>query len=215
MHALRRLVVRAGAATATGPLITAVLALNVTWLVILAAIGTQFERLAGVPLLDLQNSVLPGEAMTPARALAQIASYPPEAVGLYWSFFILDTVMPLLVFGSFALLWANLLHARTGRLRHLVLGTPLLLAPFGVGLFDWIENLAYVSAIAASDTTTATAVLWIGLVAKWVKAAFIPVTFLVTGAVAAAVLLARWRAGRPATAQPAERTDGVHDAVGA
>lgn len=36
------------------------------WLVILAAIGAAFRRVAGVPLLDLQNSVIPGAMITPA-----------------------------------------------------------------------------------------------------------------------------------------------------
>lgn len=198
MTALRRFVVDTGGRLDRRLLIVTILLLNAAWLVTLAAIGEQFQRAAGVPLLDLQNSVLPGEAMTPSRALEQIAGYPAEAVGLYWSFFILDNVMPPLVFGAFALLWANLLRDRPGRLQRLLLGTPAVLVPFGVGAFDWVENLGYVSALAASDPTTATAAIWVGLVAKWVKAAFLQVTFLTTAVVGAAAVVGAVRRRRAA-----------------
>ncbi len=208
MNALRRLVVRSGARTPLGWLITAIVVLNVAWLVVLGAVGAQFERLAGVPLLDLQNSVLPGEAMTPSRAVAQIASYPPEAISLYWSFFILDNVMPPLVFGAFALLWANLLHGRPGRLGRAVLGTAVVLVPLGVGAFDVIENLAYVTAITG-DPATATPALWIGLVAKWVKAAFLQATFLITLVVVVGAALGRRRAARAAATPGAPAGGGA------
>jgi hypothetical protein len=199
MTALRRFVVSTGGRLDRRLLIATVLLLNAAWLVTLAAVGEQFRRAAGVPLLDLQNSVLPGEAMTPSRALEQIAGYPAEAIGLYWSFFVLDNIMPPLVFGVFALLWANLLRDRPGRLQRLLLGTPLVLVPLGVGAFDWVENLAYVSAIAAADPSTATAAVWVGLVAKWIKAAFLQVTFLITAVVvvAAAVGALRRRTATP------------------
>jgi hypothetical protein len=194
MTALRRAVVDAGGRLDRRLLVVTILLLNAAWLVTLAAVGEQFRRLAGVPLLDLQNSVLPGEAMTPARALEQIATYPPEAIALYWVFFALDNVMPPLVFGAFALLWANLLRDRPGRL---LLGTPAVLVPFGVGAFDWVENLAHVSAIAAADPGAATAAMWVGLVAKWVKAAFLQLTFATTFVVVAGVVLRRRRARAP------------------
>lgn len=198
MDALRRGVVLAGARASLPGLVAAIVLLNTAWLVVLGAIGAQFERLAGVPLLDLQNSVLPGEAVTPSRALAQIATYPPEAISLYWSFFVLDNVVPVLVFGAFALLWARLLHARPGRLQRIVLGTAVLLVPFGVGAFDVVENLAYVTAITG-DPATAVPALWIGLVAKWVKAAFLQATFLLTAVVVVGAVLARRRASRAVT----------------
>lgn len=194
MTALRRAVVDAGGRLDRRLLVVTILLLNAAWLVTLAAVGEQFRRIAGVPLLDLQNSVLPGEAMTPARALEQIATYPPEAIALYWVFFVLDNAVPPLVFGAFALLWANLLRDRPGRLRRLLLGTPAVLVPFGVGAFDWVENLAHVSAIAAADPAAATAAMWVALVAKWVKAAFLQLTFVTTLVVVAAVVVRRRRA---------------------
>ncbi len=196
MTALRRVVVDTGRRLDRRLLVVTILLLNAAWLSTLAAVGEQFRRAAGVPLLDLQNSVLPGEVMTPSRALEQIAGYPPEAISLYWSFFILDNIMPPLVFGSFALLWANLLHDRPGRLRRLLLATPALLVPFGVGAFDWIENLAYVSAVATADPATATTAMWVGLVAKWIKAGFLQLTFLTTGVVVVVAVLAAVRRHR-------------------
>ena len=206
MTALRRIVVDTGGRLDRRLLVVTILLLNAAWLVTLAAIGEQFRRAAGVPLLDLQNSVLPGEAMTPSRALEQIAAYPPDAVGLYWSFFVLDGIVPPLVFGAFALLWANLLRDRPGRLQRLLLGTPALLVPFGVGAFDWVENLGYVSAIAAADPATATTAIWVALVAKWVKAAFLQVTFLTTAVVVAAVVGGAVRRRVAATRGPLTRS---------
>ena len=207
MTALRQVVVDAGARVDRRRLVVTIVLLNAAWLVTLAAIGEQFRRAAGGPLLDLQNSVLPGEVMTPSRALEQIAAYPPEAIGLYWSFFVLDNLMPPLVFGAFALLWANLLHDRPGRLRRLLLGTPAVLVPFGVGAFDWVENLGYVSAIATADPATATVAIWVGLVAKWVKAAFVQVTSLTTAVVVVVAVLAAVRRRRtPASRGPLGRS---------
>jgi hypothetical protein len=197
---LRRYVVDIGARADRRLLVAVLVLLNATWLVILGAIGAQFERTAGVPLLDLQNSLAPADVVTPSRALAQIATYPPEAVGLYWSFFVLDGVMPPLVFGCFALLWANLLHHRSDRASRLLLGGPLALVPLGVGAFDWVENLAYVSAISAQDPAAATTAMVVGLVAKWIKAVFLQLTFLTTLVVVVAVVVDRLRrrARRPA-----------------
>ena len=198
VRVLRDLVVDLGRRADRPVLVASILGVNVAWLVILAAFAAAFLRVAGVPLLDLQNSLAPGEMITPTRALAQIAAYPEAARTLYWSFFILDGVVPPLVFGSLALLWVNLLHGRPGLLPRLLTGTRAVLIPLGVGLFDWIENLAYLAAINLDGGVT-TAAIWIGLVAKWVKAAFLQVTMLTTVVVIVYVTVLRVR-GAPAAA---------------
>lgn len=88
--------------------------------------------------------------------------------------------MPPLAFGSLALLRVNLLHGRPGRLPRVLVGTAALLVPLGVGLFDWIENLAHLTAMNLDDELTTTVAIWIGLIAKWIKAAFLQATMLGT-----------------------------------
>lgn len=88
MQSLQHLVVDLGRRGDRRVLVTAVLAVKAAWLVILAVVGAAFLRVAGVPLLDLQNLVTPGEMITPPRGLAQIAAYPEEARTLYWSFLV-------------------------------------------------------------------------------------------------------------------------------
>jgi hypothetical protein len=188
-------------------LVVTILLLNAAWLVTLAAIGEQFQRAAGVPLLDLQNSVLPGEVMTPSRALEQIAAYPPEAIGLYWSFFVLDNLMPPLVFGAFALLWANLLHEPPGSPAAPAAGHPGRAGALRGRRVRLGREPRYVSAIATADPATATVAIWVGLVAKWVKAAFVQVTSLTTAVVVVVAVLAAVRRRRtPASRGPLGRS---------
>ena len=147
MNQIHQLVVRLGSRLDPRLLIAGLTTLNIVWLIILRAIGGHFEEVAGYPLLDLQNSVSPDAVMTPTRAVAQIATYTSDAKSLYWSFFILDNIMPQLTFGVFALLWVALLRGTPHRLARRLLGSYLLLLPLGVGVFDWIENLGYLAAI--------------------------------------------------------------------
>jgi hypothetical protein len=177
MHQLHRFVVRLGSRLDLRLLIASLVTLNIVWLIILRAIGSHFEAVAGYPLLDLQNSISPDAVMTPSRAMMQIASYSSEARTLYWSFFILDNIMPQVTFGCFALLWVALLRGSSHRLARRLLASYLLLLPLGVGLFDWAENLAYVAAIHVYPAAETLPWLYAGLVVKWLKAACLILTF--------------------------------------
>jgi len=190
MRQILQLVVRLGSSIDLRLLIACLVTLNVVWLVILRSIGSHFEEIAGYPLLDLQNSVSPDAVMTPTRALAQIVTYTSDAKSLYWSFFILDNMMPQLTFGLFALLWVSLLRGMPHQLARRLLGSYVLLVPLGVGVFDWIENLGYLAAIHSSPAGTLPW-LYAGLIAKWLKAACLLLTFW--GTVPISVWVSAWR----------------------
>jgi hypothetical protein len=176
MNQIHQFVVRLGSSIHGGLLVTSLVTLNVAWLIMLRALGTHFQSVADYPLLDLQNSLSSDTVMTPSRVLAQIATYTSEAKSVYWSFFILDNIMPPLTFGSFALLWVYLLRSNPNHLTQRMLQSYLLLVPLGVGAFDWIENLAYLSAIHAYPAPDVLPAIGIGLVAKWLKAACLMLT---------------------------------------
>ncbi|HZG69054.1 MAG TPA: hypothetical protein VEZ12_20140 [Herpetosiphonaceae bacterium] len=177
MYQLHQFVVRLGSRVDLRLLIASLVTLNIVWLIILRTIGGHFEQVAGYPLLDLQNSISPDAVMTPTRAITQIATYTSDAKTLYWSFFILDNIMPQLTFGLFALLWVVLLRGTPHRLARRLLGSYLLLLPLGVGLFDWAENLAYVAAIHVYPAGDLLPWIYAGLITKWLKAACLMVTF--------------------------------------
>jgi hypothetical protein len=157
-----------------------VVALNVYWTVTLTVFDIQFQQVSGLQLLDLQNSFAPDEIITTQSAISQIATYSQEAKALYWSFFILDNIMPHLAFSAFALLWVYFLRSTPNRMTVWLLNSPLLFIPLGVGFFDWLENLAYISAIHLYPDPSVTAIMDIGLIFKWVKAACLLPTFLLT-----------------------------------
>lgn len=58
------------------------------------------------------------------------------------------------------------------------------LVPLGVGLLDWIENLAYLTR-SQRVPAAATIARWTGLTAKWIKAAFLQATMVTTVVVVA------------------------------
>lgn len=155
------------------------LALSAAWQLTLNAFDAQFRQLSGFPLLDLQNSLRPGEIITPTEVITQIRTYSQDTRTLYWVFFTLDTLAPPVVFSSYALLWASLLSCTGTRPARWLLHSPLLWLPLGVGLFDWCENLGYVSAIQAAEPGPQSAAVLFGLTFKWIKAAcVIPTTVL-------------------------------------
>lgn len=129
MNQIRSLVVRLGTCINPGLLSILVIALNVYWVVILAVIGQQFLDLNGYPLPDLQNSLSPQEIMTPAKFMTQISSYSPEAISLYWNFFILDNIMPHLSFGIIAVLWVYFWKSNQNRLYSWLLSSFAMLIP--------------------------------------------------------------------------------------
>ncbi|MCU0494808.1 MAG: hypothetical protein MUD01_24750 [Chloroflexaceae bacterium] len=154
-----------------------IVVLNIYWGVTLAMFGAEFQRVAGSQPIDLQNV---SGIISAQQALAQIATYTSETRALYWLFFVLDTLFPPLVFTSFALLWAYILNRQPGRLFERLLHSPLLLIPFGVGFFDWFENLAFIVAITSYPAASTETALQVGLFFVYLKAACLYATFLVT-----------------------------------
>ncbi len=177
MKQLHALVVLLGTRIHPGFLLLALISLNVYWVITLGAFDTQFRQLTGYPLLDLQNSLSPDSIITPAKIREQIATYSQEAKTLYWSFFILDNIMPPLTFSSVALMWVYLLRSNPNRLYNRILNSYVVLIPVGVGVFDWFENLGYVAAIHSTSSLTTTLAIYVGLTFKWIKAACVLPTF--------------------------------------
>lgn len=151
--------------------------LNRSWMITLGSFDAHFRAVSGFPLLDLQNDLDPERIMTPTRALQQIASYSQEAKTLYWSFFILDNIMPQLTFLCYSLLWVYFLRSQPNRLYQRLLHSPFVLIPIGVGVFDWFENLGYVAAMHTSEPSMMQLAIVVGLTFKWLKVACIFATF--------------------------------------
>jgi hypothetical protein len=187
---LTRSVVRLEAALHPLLIVAVVLALNVFWTVTLQAFDLQFRAVAGLPLLDLQNTT---GILTPQEALALVAGYSIEARSFYWVFFILDNIVPLVAFGSFAVLWAALLRRTSLAAYEWVQRTPLLLIPFGVGCFDSVENLAFLVAIHQPTATFALTAMQLGLGFVWLKAICLFATFGLTPALLVVCIVAAIR----------------------
>ncbi len=180
MRQLRDVVIALGSRLNPGLLGVLVLALNVYWLVILAVINREFQGVTnGHPLLDLQNSLAPGEIITPAKVLEQLGDYTEASRLIYWIFFVLDNIMPHLAFGSIALLWVYFWRSNPNRLYDWLLGGYAVLIPLGVGFFDRLENLFYLVAIHAYPSPDTVWAVVVGLTFKWLKAACVyPSTLL-------------------------------------
>lgn len=174
MTLLIRQLVRLGSAVHPGLSIVLIVGLNVYWTITLEMFGRQFEQVAGVLPIDLLNV---SGILTTAEAQAQIARYSQAARTLYWSFFVMDNIVPLLAFGSYTLLWVYLLRRHSNPLFDRLLNSPLLLIPFGVGLFDSIENLSFITAITITPKAGTLMALQIGLTFVWLKVACLFTTF--------------------------------------
>jgi hypothetical protein len=177
MTVLIRQIVRWGSAIHPVLSVAIIVGLNVYWTVTLDMFGRQFEQVAGALPIDLLNVA---GILSAAEAREQIATYRQEAKTLYWSFFVMDNIMPPLVFGSFTLLWVPLLRRHANRIFDQLLNSPFMLIPFGVGFFDWIENLCFVVAITIYPQAGTLTALQIGLGFVWLKAACLFTTFNVT-----------------------------------
>jgi hypothetical protein len=178
---LRDLIVRLGTSASPWTITAAFLVLNVYWVVLLGVLDEQFRKTTGgLPLLDLQNSLAPGQIVTPERALEQLSSYTDSSVLLYWVFFVLDGIFPLLVFSTYALLWVCLWRNSPDRVSRWLLGSYVMLVPLGIQLFDWGENLFYVLAINSYPEAGTVPAIYAGLVFKWLKAACVFPTTLLT-----------------------------------
>lgn len=177
MKNLQELIYKIGSNTNILVILVIIITLNISWLVTLDSFGKQFEQITGYLPIDLQNT---SSILTAPEAVAQINNYPIEAKTFYWSFFILDNLMPPLTFGSLALLWAYYIARHKNRLFDKLKAIPFLLIPFGVGLFDWFENLCFISVIANPAGTNALTIMEIGLIFVRLKAIFILITFGIT-----------------------------------
>jgi hypothetical protein len=124
---------------------------NVFLMAFLAAVGAWVDirivapdfaaATAGIPVFDIQPGLRPDEI------LAQLPHYTAESVRVYWIFFWLDNAFPFVAFLGLALLWAKLLS-------YLPAGSSAgwrltALIPFSTLLFDWAENLAFMSLVQA------------------------------------------------------------------
>lgn len=150
--------------------------LNVYWGITLNAFGTYFEQIAGQPLLDLQNV---GGILSVQEATQLITSYSSEAKTLYWIFFILDNLMPPIVFGSFILLWVFLFQRMPQKWGMWLSKSGCILIPLGVGFFDCMENLAFVSAMVG-DADLVPSIMRFGILCVYPKAMCLFTTFLTT-----------------------------------
>lgn len=177
MKPLYTLLGRVGSEMSLISILVLILVLNVSWTLTLELFGQHFSRVAGLPLLDLQNV---RGVLDVQQATTLISGYSTEAKSLYWSFFIMDNLMPPLVFGSFALLWAKLFSHSTAALPKRLLNSPILLIPLGVGVFDWFENLAFITALSTMPAPGAEQAMQIGLILVQLKALCLFSTFGLT-----------------------------------
>jgi hypothetical protein len=96
---------------------------------------------SGIPVFDLQ----PG--LQPEQIWQQLPRYTAESIRIYWQFFWLDMAFPLAAFTTLALLWAKLLPITSAAAS--VRWGVTALVPFLTLLFDWAENLAFMSLVQA------------------------------------------------------------------
>ncbi len=173
---IRKAIDNAATRMPLGWILFTIAALVAYWSGILEVIGSHFLVVANAPLLDLENVQ---SILTADEALAVVQQYNGSAQTLYLIFFILDTIFPPIVFGSFALLWAFILQRTPFSWMKFFRGSPILLIPFGVGVFDWVENLFFLNVIAV-ETANPVLLLQIGLVFVRLKAAMLFSTFGIT-----------------------------------
>jgi hypothetical protein len=152
---------------------------NVWWTIVLQAFNRQFLAVTGFALPDLQNGSF-GPRLTLETFQTQLASYNDAAKQLYWSFFILDNIVPVVAFGPFALIWIYVLRKNPNRLFNVLLASPFVLIPLGIGLFDWWENLFYVSAIQNGLAPTTPRLIQAGFAFGFIKGILVQATFFLT-----------------------------------
>jgi len=168
-----------------------IVGLNIYWGLTLSAFGSHFEQLANAPLLDLENV---GSILSPEAAMTLVTSYSSEARSLYWVFFILDNLIPPIVFGSFALLWAYAIRHFPPDWANRLLRSHLLLLPLGVGLFDCLENLCFVLVISGNQELEFQ-IMQLGLIFVYLKAICLFLVFGVTPLLILTALVSRIRRG--------------------
>jgi hypothetical protein len=152
---------------------------NIWWTITLQAFNHQFLAVTGFPLPDLQNGSF-GPRLTLESFQTQIASYSDAARELYWSFYILDNVVPVVAFAPFALLWIYVLRRNPNRLFNWLLASPFVLIPLGIGIFDWWENLFYLSAIQSGIAPSTPLLIQAGFIFGFIKGICVQATFFLT-----------------------------------
>jgi hypothetical protein len=176
MSQLKRFVMAAGKMLPLPTLIVVYFALSAFWNTTLSVIEAQFTAMtAGGELLDTQL------LFSPEPIIQQAAMYTDRVRTLLWSFFILDSFMPQLVFGLTAVLWAALWIRDDNRLYRRLLSGGWVLFPLGVGLWDWLENILWLPIVQSTiDASTALPTLWMAVVSHNLKIAFVIPTALLT-----------------------------------
>jgi len=154
-----------------------VISLNLFWSFTLQAYDQLFESVTEVRPLDLLNI---GSIVSTEQALENIQAYNQLGRTLYWSFYILDNPIPLLLFGSFSILWVSILSRQKEVFFQKIAKSKLVLIPWGVGFFDILENVFFVLAISSPEATNVRNLLDIGLSLAYVKAGFLFTTFGLT-----------------------------------
>jgi|GEM_PF-1954668 len=157
-----------------------VLLSNVWWTVVLQALNRQFIALSGYALPDLQNGTF-APRITLEGFLNQLSSYNNAARGFYWTFFVLDNIVPVVAFAPFALLWIYFLRSSPNRLYRALLASPFILIPLGIGLFDWWENLFYAAAIQNGSAPQTGTLIQAGFAFGFIKGLCVQATFFLTG----------------------------------
>ena len=182
---LHNLVRTLGTRTTIVAAVLLVVGLNSYWAFTLNSFGAHFASVAGAQLLDLANlgSILPMD-----KAALLLDGYTEEARSLYFQFFVIDNLMPPIVFGAISILWVAVLKKRSTRIARWFLRSPLLLIPFGVGLFDVLENLTFVGYLAGPQVGSI-ALLQMGLIFVRIKAVFLFASFGLTAVVVVATIV--------------------------
>jgi len=147
------------------------------WTFTLDAFGKLFQNISGQKVLDLMNVQ---KILSAEEAYNVISIYSMDAKILYWVFFVMDNVVPLIAFASLSLIWVNILKRYENKWIEKFYGSIFILIPWGVGFFDTIENLFFVSAISSSVKADAINLLNLGLIFVNFKAFFLILSFNVT-----------------------------------
>jgi hypothetical protein len=125
-----------------------VLLLNGVSFTILFALEDRFEALAGVPTFDTQND------LTAETLRAQLPLYTGAAREAYYAFAAFDFVFPFIAALFLAVLFTALLRANRSPVAGRLLASGAALLPFLGTLFDYGENVGFLSILAVGADST-------------------------------------------------------------
>lgn len=114
---------------------------------VLQGIDRQFARLTGLAVFDTRNN------LTPALLRMQLPYYQGEARALYAYFAGIDMIFPLVAALFLALTWSKLLRQIGPSDLPRRWGNRLPLVAFVPTLFDYLENLTFISIVFFGATT--------------------------------------------------------------